>query len=81
MKKKILRFFDKHLNIHNYNVPIVSIYVSFNVRTIIYECACGKRKAYTIKFPEHEMFPIETSMHYKRTDIEDILNHKINPIL
>lgn len=32
-------------HIHNFNNPIVSAYVSFHRRNIIYECRCGKRKS------------------------------------
>jgi len=46
---------------HSYSKPIVSKYVSFNTRYIVYECRCGKRKIIrdfrTFDIP----FPIQTT--------------------
>ena len=46
---------------HQYEKPIISRYVSFGTRKIMYECKCGKRKSYYISVPFDIPFPIETN--------------------
>ena len=60
------------ISYHKFDTPIVSRYVSFNVRDIIYECKCGKRQNVKVYAPTDKPFPIEThSVSWK--DFSDIL--------
>lgn len=58
--------------------PIISRYVSFNVRDIVYECKCGKRTIHRIYRPFHIDFPIETTPYVTKKDLEKIANEKTN---
>ena len=57
-----------------YNKPIVSRYISFNKRDIIYQCRCGKRKSYSIYREFGSSFPIETKILLSKQEYLDILN-------
>jgi len=50
-------------HIHNYSKPIISSYVGFESRRIIFECNCGKRMAEYVydNYYTGKGFPIETS--------------------
>mgnify|MGYP000863017049 CR=1 FL=1 len=63
---------------HLYSKPIVSMYVSFNTRDIVYECRCGKRKIIRDYRPFDEPFPIETTNFITRKELEAIANEKAN---
>ena len=59
--------------------PIVSMYVSFNTRNIVYECKCGKRKAEKVYRPFHIDFPIKTTPFIDNQEFEKYLkNEKTN---
>lgn len=59
---------------HSFHKPIVSAYVSFNTRDIVYECKCGKRKKYRVSLPFDIPFPIETTPFISSTDLDKIIN-------
>jgi len=53
--------------------PIVSKYLSFNHRNIIYECKCGKRKNFIVGGANYN-FPIATANLITNKEFNDILN-------
>ena len=61
---------------HHYYKPIVSRYISFNTRDIVYECKCGKRKIIREYRPFDVAFPIETTNHITHQELEKIANNK-----
>jgi len=61
---------------HSYYKPIVSIYVSFNTRDIVYECRCGKRKIIRDYRPFDVPFPIQTTNFITHQELEKIANEK-----
>jgi len=64
-------------HIHFYNKPIISDYMSFNVRRIIYECRCGKKQCYEIGRPFDVPFPIPTTGLLSQKDFNEILNSNV----
>ena len=48
------------LHIHFHSTPIVSKYVSFHTRHIIFECSCGHRCTKEMTLPYGRGFPIYT---------------------
>ena len=55
--------------------PIISRYVSFCTRDIIYECkVCGMRKIKRVYKPFGEAFPIETTPLITRQEFEQHLD-------
>jgi hypothetical protein len=56
-----------------YTKPIVSRYVSFNTRKIIYQCKCGKRKVIKVFSPNYP-FPIQTATLITNKEFNNILN-------
>jgi len=69
---KILNLFHWHY----FSKPIVSQYVSFHTRNIVFECKCGKRCARKVSRLFSESFPIETSTHLTDREFNLILNGK-----
>lgn len=67
-----------NVHCHSYSKPIVSMYVSFNTRDIVYECKCGKRKIIRDYRPFDVPFPIETTNFITRKELEAIANEKAN---
>jgi hypothetical protein len=61
---------------HSYFKPIVSKYVSFNTRDIVYECRCGKRKIIRDYRPFDVPFPIQTTNFITHQELEKIANEK-----
>ena len=61
---------------HSYSKPIVSMYISFNTRDIVYECSCGERKIIREYRDFSDPFPIETSMNITRQELENIAHCK-----
>lgn len=61
---------------HLFDKPIVSRYVSFNYRDIIYSCSCGERKIIKVHADFDEPFPIQTSDLTR----EEFEKHLINPL-
>lgn len=66
--------FFKKAHICVYSKPIVSRYVSFNTRDIVYECKCGKRKLKRQFFSYNQPFPIETKMFITVYEIKQMEN-------
>lgn len=76
--KKILGLF----HIHSFSTPIVSEYVSFHTRRIIYQCRCGCKEARSVSLPFGISFPIETTLFFESKDFKYLLGlkKKIQPI-
>ena len=68
---KFLKWLFRHRC--NYNTPIVSKYVSFNTRDIVYKCKCGKGIIQRIYTPYERPFPIPTTNFITRKDLEKYL--------
>jgi hypothetical protein len=73
----IKRLFER-LHVCSFSKPIVSMYVSFNTRDIVYECRCGKRRIERDYRPFDVPFPIETTNFITRKELEKIANEKAN---
>lgn len=65
-----------NLHSHSYCKPIVSRYISFNTRDIVYECRCGKRKIIRDYRPFDIPFPIKTNHFITNKELKDIANSK-----
>lgn len=64
----------KKFHIHSFNKPIISRYISFNTRDIIYECKCGKRILKNV----YRNYGEATTPFLEKHDMERILNIFIN---
>jgi len=62
----------KIFHIHQYK-PIVSRYISFGARDIIYECRCGKREVRRVRRNFGDEFPIITATLLSKDDFDAIL--------
>ena len=71
---KLIKSTKRKFHRHSYTKPIVSKYVSFSSRNIIYQCKCGHRKSTKIFRIFGEEFPIETSTFLDDDEFERILN-------
>jgi len=68
----ITKFFTpKHR--HKHTKPIVSMYISFSTRDIIYECTCGHRESRREYFGFSEPLPIETAMNITNKEFLEYL--------
>jgi len=76
MIKNWIKKISEKLHIHNFSKPIVSRYVSFNTRDIVYECGCGKREIVRTHQPFGTPFPIATTMNITQKEIEKIANNR-----
>jgi hypothetical protein len=72
---EIISKIKKWLHVHSFTKPIVSMYISFNTRDIIYECKCGKRMS-TTEYREQTSFPIPTTHFLTRTEYQNILKNE-----
>ncbi len=61
MFKKIIKSIRKKLHVCYHNKPIISRYMSFHTREIIYECKCGHRQVERVTRAFSDPFPIETT--------------------
>jgi hypothetical protein len=61
MKLTNITQYLKALTHRHYFKPIVSRYVCFEAREILYECSCGKKELIMVYRKYAEPFPIETS--------------------
>lgn len=61
------------LHVCCYSKPIISRYVSFGTRDIIYECRCGNRKVFRVYKDFSDPFPIETSIIESQKEFETYL--------
>ena len=72
MFKRLKQFF----HVHRYSDPILSKYVSFSCRDIIWQCKCGKR----ISIREWRLFDSpfskETDIHVTIKYYEEVLHGK-----
>ena len=57
----MINWIKNKLHIHWFNKPIVSRYISFSSRDIIFEYRCGKRECRRVRAVFDEPFPIQTS--------------------
>jgi len=55
--------------------PIISRYISFNERDIIYQCYCGKRHVTRVYMPFGKPFPIPTTPHITHAEFLKYLNN------
>jgi len=76
MIRFILKLFKK-THICWYNKPIVSRYITFGTRQIVYECRCGNRKAEKQYFGFDEEFPIITTPFLTEKDINKFLKKEL----
>ena len=75
----LLKFILDKLHRCSFKKPIVSQYRSFNTRSIIFECKCGKREDFTITKSFGDPFPIETTSFLTNKEFERILkNDKVD---
>ena len=74
----IVRIFEK-LHICSFSKPIVSRYISFNTRSIVYECRCGERKIKRVYCSFDSPFPIETTIFISNKEIQKIADKKAKP--
>lgn len=71
---KIINWIKNKTHIHFYNKPLVSKYISFSQRDIIFECECGKRKMKREVRSFSEPFTISTTFFITKNEMEIILN-------
>jgi len=67
----------KKIHVCYYSKPIISRYVSFSTRDIIYECKCGNRKVFREYRDFSDPFPIETGMIETQKEFEIYLTKTI----
>lgn len=72
--KTFISKITKALHVHIHNKPLVSQYISFFTRDIIYECRCGHRVVKTVTKSFGEDFPIPTTTLITTKEMERILN-------
>ena len=72
---RVLTGEKKGLHLCRFSHPIVSKYVGFETRNIIYQCKCGKRKCkkVTRTFEDNRDFPIKTSVMMTEKEFDIIL--------
>ena len=74
--KQLISAIRKRIHIHSYWRPIVSRYVSFNCRDIVYQCDCGKRIIERECRGFSEPFSIETTPFLTKSDLQKIVNYE-----
>jgi hypothetical protein len=74
---KIIFWIKNKLHIHYFNKPIVSEYVSFHTRNIIFECRCGKRELRKESRAFGDAFSIETTHFITHKEMNEILNKNL----
>lgn len=74
--KRLLKLFHKCW----YKKPILSRYLSFNSREIVFECRCGKRKLFEVTVSDSDKpFPIQTTPFLTDEDIKQCLTNIQTP--
>ncbi len=73
---KAIKLIKKLFHVCHYGKPIVSMYLSFHQRNIIYECRCGARKSFKVYRPFGVPFDIETTDFITDKKYNEILNFK-----
>lgn len=74
--KVVTEFFTRKHR-HKHTEPIVSMYISFSTRDIIYECTCGHREVRRESFGFSEPFPIQTAMNITNKEFLAMLNNQV----
>jgi hypothetical protein len=69
----IIKIILTKLHSHDYNKPIVSRYVSFSERDIVFECNCGKRQLLRERREFSDAFSMLTTMGITKTDVKKLL--------
>jgi len=72
---KVLTRIIEGLHRCRFSKPIVSKYVTFNSRDIIYQCKCGKRRCKTVirTYEDKRDFPIDTTIMITEKEFDIIL--------
>lgn len=70
------------LHIHRFNQPILSQYVSFGTRKIVYQCKCGCKKVQEVRRAFSEPFPMPTTNFIEDKDVRTVLkNTSVLPMI
>jgi hypothetical protein len=72
---KCLEKLFKKIHVCNFSTPIISRYILFNYRDIVYECKCGKREIIRTHTPYGKPFPIQTTNFITHTELLKIANN------
>lgn len=75
-KSNFWKWVKVKLHCHIYSAPIISRYISFHTREIVYRCRCGKMVALREDFGLSQPFPIETSS-VSSEEIQALISGKI----
>jgi hypothetical protein len=75
---ELIEYWGEKLKILKHNCfpskPLVSRYIGFNTRDIVYECkTCGNRKIIRLTLPFEKPFPIPTTSHITHKELEKYL--------
>jgi len=73
MIKNLIRKLKNNIHLHKFSKPIISSYVSFNTRDIVYECKCGKRQIFRIYRNFSDPFPIPTTSDLSKKELDSYL--------
>jgi hypothetical protein len=73
----MLKALLKHLHLHIYSKPVLSRYISFNQRDILYECRCGKKICKRVQRNYGSAFPIETTICLTKREFDEVLNNPL----
>ena len=71
----------KLFHIHNYSKPIVSSYVSFHTRDVVWECRCGKRKLVRETRAFGTSFSLGWTCNLSATEMTQVLEKKESDFL
>lgn len=63
------------LHIHRFNQPILSQYISFGSRRIIYQCKYGCKKSQDVYRSFSKPFPMPTTNFVEDKDVKAVLNN------
>lgn len=70
---RVLTGINKGLHLCRFSKPIVSKYVTFNSRDIIFQCKCGKRRCKRVTKAFDADFPIPTTNLISEKEFDHIL--------
>ena len=73
---KFIIWLKNKLHVHYFSKPIVSKYISFNVRNIIFECRCSQRKLRKEVRTFNESFSMPTTHFITTKEMNEFLNLK-----
>jgi hypothetical protein len=63
-----------NFHIHRHNKPIISDYVSFNTRDVVWECRCGHRKLVREFRAYGSSFSLSWTVGLDKKEMEQVLN-------